>query len=294
MILPSVILIILFSYFPLYGIIIAFKNFDIFEGILKSPLAREFGFEHFIDMFADPYFLLVIRNTVVISLLKLLFLSIPPVALAIMMNEIAAKRFKKITQTISYLPHFVSWIIIGGMMLTFLAPVDDSPLNKVLLGLHLIDQPIDIVNNNVLYWPLLIISDLWKEVGWGTIIYLAVIATIDREQYEAIEIDGGGRWAKIMHVTLPALKGTFIILFILACGGIMRGLGDAFEQSYVLGSALNKNVSYILDLYVLRIGLENARYSFAAAAGLFQAVVNLLLLIGVNSLARRVTGKGLF
>ncbi len=294
MILPSVIAVILFSYFPMYGIIIAFKNFNIFKGIFDSPWARNYGFEHFIDLFNSPMFGLTMRNTIVIAILKLVLLSTPSIILAIMLSEIPNGWYKKINQTISYLPHFLSWIILGGIMFTLLSPMPDAPLNNALLSMGLIDKPLDIINNPGLFWPLLVLSDLWKGVGWGSILYLAVIASIDGELFDAVSIDGGGRWMKIRHVTLPAIQGTFVILFILACGGIMSGGGETFDQIFVLSTAQNRSASLTLDLYVLRTGIDAGRFSFATATGLFKTVINFGLLLSADYISKRMTDKGLF
>lgn len=292
MILPSLLTVILFSYLPMYGILIAFKNYSIVSGVMNSPWARNYGMEHFIDFFTSPSFYTILWNTVSIALLKLLILSVPPMALAIVINEVRSRWFMRITQTISYLPHFVSWIIIGGIIYSFLSY--DGVANKILLAFGLIDEPINYLGTASFFKPLLVTSDLWKEVGWGSIIYLGVIASIDQSLYEAIEIDGGGRWAKIYHLTWPALKGVFMILFILNCGSIMSAMGGTFDQVYVLGNNMIKDVSEILDTYVLKIGLDNGRFSFATAIGLFKSILNLILLIMANQLSKRMTSKSLF
>lgn len=294
MILPSLIGVLVFSYLPMYGILIAFKRYSLFKGVWASPWAKSFGFEHFIDLFNAPDFGLFMRNTIVIALLKLTLLSLPPIILSIILSEIRGIWFKKITQTISYLPHFVSWVVVGGIMFSILSAMPDGPLNKVLLSFHLIKEPIDIINNTRTFWLLLLASDMWKEIGWSSILYLAVIAGIDQDVYEAIEIDGGGRWSKIIHVTWPFIKGTFIIMMILACGNIMNGMGETFDQCYILGTAANRDVSMILDVYVLRVGIDNGRYAFATAAGLFKSVINLTLLLSSNAICKRISGKGLF
>jgi len=294
MLLPAVIMCFIFQYLNLYGILAAFKNFSVFKGVLGSPWARSNGLEHFIDFFTGPNVWPVMRNTLAVALLKLAFLQFPPVIFAVLLNEINNRIFKRITTTIAYLPHFVSWIIIGGIMMLIFLPTRDAPLNQALLSLGLVDKPTDIINNPNNIWAVFVISHFWKEVGWGSILYMAVITSIDPNLYEAIEIDGGGRLAKMVHITWPALKGTFMILFILSCGRIMSGLGDTFNQSYILGTASNKSMAQVLDVYILRVGLEQARYSFATAVGLFKAVINLMLLITANTLSRRLTGKGLF
>ena len=293
MIMPSMAAVIVFSYFPMYGIIVAFKNYNVFDGVWKSPWARERGFEHFVDFLGLPSFGLVMRNTIFIALLKLGFLSLPPVILAILLNEVNSGPFKRITQSISYFPHFVSWVVLGGLIFNFLNPTDGL-VNRVLVGIGILDSPINFISSDSFFWPLLVLSDLWKGIGWGSIIYLAVISGIDPNLYEAIEIDGGGRWVKALHITWPHLMGTFMILFILSCGSIMSGAGDTFDQCYVLGNVSNRNVSDILDTYILRLGLESGRYSFSAAVGLFKSVINLLLLLSANTLSKRLTEKSLF
>ena len=225
MILPCLLLVIVFNYLPLYGILIAFKHFNVFKGVLGSPWARDGGFEHFIDFFQSPNVAIVLRNTVAIALLKLVFLSFPPVLFAIFLNEIGNRPFKLVTQTISYLPHFISWVVLGGIMVTFFLRTPDAPFNRLLFALGAIESPTDVLNRPGYVWPVFVLSHLWKEVGWSAIIYLAVIASIDAELYEAAEVDGGGRLVKMLNITWPALKGTFMILFILACGQIMAGSG---------------------------------------------------------------------
>lgn len=294
MILPSLLATILFKYLPLYGIVIAFKDYDVFTGIWASAWANNSGFEHFIDFFRAPNFSQVLRNTLVISALKLGLLSLPPVALALMLNETSHRGFKKTAQTVSYLPHFISWVVVGGMISNFLRPTPTSPLNALLLALGLVNEPVDLINDQSFFVPLLILSDFWKEVGFSSIIYLAVIAGIDQEMYEACEIDGGGRWTKALHITWPHLLSTFMILLILRCSQIMEGTGDTFDQVYILGTPFIRTVSDIVDTLILRVGLEHSRHSYATAAGLFKSVINLAILITVNKLSRRLTGRGLF
>ncbi len=293
MILPSLLLVLVFNYVPMAGMVIAFKNFNVFEGMLRSPWAHNNGLEHFIDLFKDPYFPSVIRNTVIIALLKLTFLTLPPVILAIMLNEVRHLWFKKLNQTISYLPHFISWVVLGGLFYSLLDP-NDGPVNLLLLSMGIIDKPLDFLYQPGYFRGLVVVSDIWKTMGWESIIYIAVIASIDQSHYDAVYIDGGGRWAKIRHVIWPSLLGTFMILFILKAGKLMTGNEDMFEQAYILGNYSNSSVSEILDTYILKVGLDNARYSYAAAAGVIKAVVNLSVLVLANSTSRKLTGKSLF
>lgn len=293
MVLPSIVVTIVIFYFPMYGIVIAFKDYNIFKGILASPWASSHGFEHFIDFFNAPNSLQIIRNTVVIALLKLGFLSFPPVILALVLNEIRLLSFKKISQTISYLPHFISWVVIGGIMFNVLN-TDTGPLNHLLMKAGAISKPIDFLSENSFFWPLVVVSHLWKETGWASIIYLAVISTIDPSLYEAAEMDGAGRLRRMISITWPHLLGIFMVLLVLHAGKIMSGYGQTFEQVYVLGNASNRGVSDILDTYVLRVGLENSRFSYATAINFFKSALNLILLLGANYLSKRATSKGLF
>ena len=292
-ILPALICYAVVAYFPMYGMIIAFKNYNIFKGILGSPWASNFGFEHFIEFFNSPNFGTLLRNTLVIAFLKLGLLSIAPVILAMFFNEISSMKFKRIGQTISYLPHFISWVVVGGLMYSLLNP-KNGPLNLFFVQVGLINSPIDFISAENTFWPVVVLSQLWKDIGYSSILYLAVITSIDVQLYEAIDMDGGGRWAKAIHVTWPALKGTFVILFILSCGQIMSGADSTFDQCYVLGNEANRNVSDIFDTYILRAGLENARFSYASAIGIFKSVINLLLLLSSNKISKLLTEKSLF
>lgn len=292
MVLPTIVVVLLIHYKPMYGMIIAFKDFDIFSGIWDSPWASNMGFEHFIDFFNSPSAWRVIRNTLVVALLKLIFLSFPPVILAILINEIRAVRFKKLSQTISYLPHFVSWVVIGGILYNVFG--SSGPINRWLLQVGLLEQRIDFISSEVFFYPVVVLSHMWKEMGWESILYLAAIAAIDPNLFEAVEIDGGGRMTKIVHIIIPHILGTYVILFIMQCGRIMSGYQDTFDQLYVLGNVANRNVSDILDIYTLRVGLENFRYSFATALDFFKAAINLTLLLSANWLSNKLVKKGLF
>lgn len=293
MILPSLLVVLLFQYFPIQGLIISFKNYSVFQGIWGSPWARNSGFEHFLDFFKNPAVLRVVRNTLALAFFSLAIVTPLPVIFAILLNEIQNRPFKKVTQTITYIPHFISWVVIGGIMFLMFLPTRTSPVNRILLGLNIVTKPTDIMNHANTIWVVFICAEIWKHLGWSSIIYLAVIASIDPNLYEAVEIDGGGRLAKILHVTLPSLKPTFMILFILKCGQILSAAGF-FDQSYILGTPANKSMSQVLDVYILRIGLEQARYSFAAAVGFLKGIMNLMLLLSANYLSKRITGKGLF
>lgn len=292
MVLPAAIVVILFSYLPMYGVIIAFKNYDIFKGIMESPWARNNGLEHFIDFFSAPQAGSVIWNTIYMAFLKLAFCMFPPMILAILLNEVRNVGFMKSVQTMSYLPHFISWAVAGGIFYNLLNP-SRGAINTLLMQWGVIDKGIEFISSEQYFRPLIVLTQIWKTIGWSSIIYLGVIVSIDQELYEAVEIDGGKRLAKIRYVTWPFLKPTFAILFIMECGKIMSG-GDTFDQVYVFGNTQNRAVADILDTFILRVGLEQGRYSYATAANLFKSVINVILLITANKISGRLTEQSLF
>ena len=293
MVLPAFVAVILFSYFPMYGVIIAFKKYDVFKGILTSPWADHNGFEHFIDFFNSPALKNIVTNTVFISFLKLVFCMFPPVIFAILLNEVRNIGYMKTVQTLSYLPHFISWAVAGGIFYSLLNP-STGAINSLLLQAGWIDKTIDFTADGKYIRSILVISHIWKGIGWASIIYLGVIVSIDQELYEAIEIDGGKRWAKVRYVTWPFLRGTFAILLILESGRIMSGSGDTFDQIYVMGNLGNRSQADIIDTYVLRVGLENARYSYATAVNLFKSILNIILMITANQVSKKLTDSSLF
>lgn len=287
MVWPGLLFLIVFSYVPMYGVLIAFKEYDLFEGVLGSPWV---GLVHFREFFNDPNFLNVLRNTLAINVLNLLFGFPAPILFALLLNEIAGKRFKSFVQTVSYLPHFVSWVIFGGLMLTVLSP-SNGILNGLLLSLNLIDEPINFMAKTNLFWFIMVGMEMLKGIGWGAIIYIAAISGVDQEMYEAAKIDGAGRFQKIRYVTLPAIMGTVVIMLIFAISGI---LNTGFEQVMVMQNALNLDVSETIDTYVYKVGLSEMRYSYSTAVGLAKSVVALILLFGANYASRKMSDSSLF
>ncbi|WP_242985399.1 ABC transporter permease [Vallitalea okinawensis] len=286
MVLPGVLWMIIFNYLPMYGIIIAFKEFKIYQSMFEAPWV---GFYHFIEFFKDEDFFLVMKNTLGMSFLKLLIGFPLPIAFAVLLNELKLSRFKKNIQTISYLPHFLSWVVLGGIMITWTS--EAGLVNEVLLGIGIIQKPIAFLGDPKYFWGIAIASDIWKEIGWNAIIYLAAIAAIDVSMYEAAVIDGANRFQKIKYITLPSIAPTIAMLFILAVSGV---LNSNFDQVFVLNNPLNSNASEVLDLYVYRTGIRAARYSYATAIGLFKSVVAFALLFTANKVTRRLTGNSLF
>jgi putative aldouronate transport system permease protein len=281
---PMVMLII-FHYVPMYGILIAFKNFSPGLGIWDSPWNN---FEHFKRLFDDFLFLRALQNTVVISLLKLIIVFPAPIIFAILLNEVKNEKFKKVSQSISYLPHFMSWVILSAMVIEVFSP-QRGIINFfiTLVG----GDPINFMSDKTSFIPILILTDMWKEVGWGAIIYLASIASIDPQLYEAAEMDGAGRFHKMIHVTLPSIMPMVIILFILRLGSVLNA---GFDQILNLYNPLVYEVADIIDTYVYRSGLEQFQFDYATAVGLFKNVVGIILILSANAIIRRKSEHGIW
>ncbi|GLX71526.1 sugar ABC transporter permease [Paenibacillus glycanilyticus] len=290
MIIPGVLLLFVFSYLPMYGVVTAFQDYNLFKGFADSPWA---GTKHFRMFFHSPDFWTIMRNTVIVSLLKLVFSFPAPIALALLLNEVGRAAFKRIIQTVSYLPHFLSWVIVGGFVISMLS-VDNGSINILLMKLHLIDEPINWLSESNYFWGILIASNVWKDIGFSSIVYLAAISGIDPHLYESASIDGANRFRQMFSITLPSIMPVIVIFMILAIGNVMNA---GFEDILILTNngvnAIVRDVSDVIDTYVYRIGIQNQRFSYAAAVGLFKSAINVLLLIGANRLARR-SGQSLW
>lgn len=286
MVLPGVIWMIIFNYIPMTGIIIAFKNFKITKPIFDAPWV---GLEHFVEFFSDPNFSNIMINTLGISFLKLLIGFPLPILFAILLNEVRQAKFKKAVQTISYLPHFISWVVLGGLMITWLN--ETGMINEVLVNFGIIQKPISFLAEPKYFWVLTVISDTWKELGWSAIIYLAAISGIDQQMYEAATVDGANKLQKIMKITLPAIKGTVAIMFILAVANM---LNSNFDQIFILKNVLNASSSEVIDTYVYQMGMRAGRYSYATAIGLFKSVIAMILLVTANYTTKKLQGRSLF
>lgn len=276
----------IFNYIPMYGIIIAFKDYNIVKSIASAPWA---GLTHFKEFLEDENLSNVIKNTLGISLLKLIIGFPLPIIFALFLNEIRSLRFKKSIQTISYLPHFLSWVVLGGIMATWLADV--GIINNILLALGFIDQPISYLAEPKYFWGIVITSDIWKELGWSAIIYLAAISGVSPEMYEAATIDGAGRFQKMWYVTLPAITSTISILFILAVSGVFS---SNFDQILVLRNALNDSASNVIDYYVYYTGIQSGRFSYSTAVNLLKSIFALILLLIANSVTKKINNTSLF
>jgi putative aldouronate transport system permease protein len=289
---------LIFAYIPMSGLIIAFKDYRSvtgFAGFFSSPWTANFGFKHFIALFKDPWFGRMMRNTLGISLIKLVFSFPAPIIFALVLNELRYGKFKRVVQTISYLPHFISWVVVYGLVFTFLN-TQNGLLNRVLSDLRLIVEPVNFLANAETYWALAVITDVWKELGWWSIIFLAAITGIDPALYDAARIDGAGRVRCVWHITLPGIRGTITVLLILAVGGLFSGGmgGSNFEQTFLMGNTVNYQSSMVIGYYAYQMGILNQRYSFATAVGMFQSVISVILVLLANHAAKKLTGEGIY
>lgn len=281
MVIPALLFIFVFSYIPMYGVLMAFQDYSLFDGFSGSAWV---GFKHFEMFFNAPEFWTVIRNTVAISLLKLLVGFPAPILLALMLNEVRSRAFKKIVQTISYLPHFLSWVIVSGFVMSLLS-TENGSVNMLLQTANLIKEPINFLSLPQYFWTILVTTGVWKEIGFASIVYLAAIAGVDPHMHEAAAMDGAGKLRQIFSITLPAIMPVIIVFLILAIGNL---LSAGFEDILLLGSnPVLRDVGDVLDTYVYRTGIQNNRYSYATAAGLFKSLLGVLLLVGANYAARK-------
>ncbi|MDI4646506.1 ABC transporter permease [Cohnella hashimotonis] len=284
MLLPAIVFLFVFNYIPMYGASIAFKDFWITKGILGSPWV---GFDHFEQLFKTDKFWQVFRNTIEINLLRLVFGFPAPIFLAILLNEVRLKWFKRSIQTIVYLPHFISWVTISGIIFSLLS--NEGLVNKVITAFG--GDSVNFLTSNGMFRPLLVLSGIWKEIGWGTIIFLAALSGVNPDLYEAATVDGANRFKQIVHITLPSLLPIISILLILNFGSMMTG---GFDQVFNLYNTMVYESGDVIDTYVYRIGLTQGKYSMATAIGLFLNVINFVLLIVVNSASKKMSGQGIY
>ncbi|MFC0332039.1 ABC transporter permease [Paenibacillus sepulcri] len=291
----GILLLVIFHFLPLFGILMAFKDYSVTDGIRGIFTSPWVGFKYFEEFYNDYQFHNIVRNTLALSLLKLVFTFPVPILFALMLNEVRIHWFKRAVQTVSYLPHFISWVVVYGFIVVFLSG-ESGMVNHFLMSVGIIDEPIGFLTNPDHFWGLAVGSAIWKEMGWWTIIFLAAVSGIDPSLYEAAQIDGAGRLSRIWHVTLPGIKGTIVVVLILALGSLLGGglVGSNFEQAFLLGNPLNADKSEILQTYAFRMGLAQGRYSFATAIDLIQSVISIVLILSSNFIAKKTTQSGLF
>lgn len=284
MLLLPMLFFLIFRYIPMTNIVIAFKDFNLFQGTWASKWS---GFSWFIKAFGSMDFLQALRNTIFLNFLDLLVGFPAPILLALLLNELTFRRFKRVTQTIVYLPHFLSWIIITGMARQLFGP-RSGIVNIMLSGMGF--NTIDFLTNEALWTGTYIGLGLWKEIGWNTIIYLAAITAINPELYEAAEVDGASRLRKIWHITLPGLRPTIVVLLIMSLGRI---LSSEFDRPYALGNDIVRDAADVISTLVYREGIRNLRFAYAAAIGVFQSVVCVLFIVLSNAVAKRTGERGI-
>ena len=274
---------IVFHYLPLGGIVVAFKQYNIFQGIWDSPWV---GLAHFKEVFASGEFRTALKNTIVLNLGEL-FITFPfPIVLAVLLNEMSNQRMKKLTQTVLYLPHFLSMVVIAGIVYQVFGT--SGIVNNVLSSFHI--GPVNFVGDSskwrAIYWG----TDIWMGAGYGMIVYLAAMAGINVELYDAAYMDGAGRWKRIWHVTLPQIRPTVVTMTIMNVGKI---LSISFERPYLMGNVLVQDVSSVISTYVYSVGLQAGRYDFATAVGLFQSIVAVCMVVAANQVAKRLGEEGI-
>lgn len=286
MLLPGIVFFIIFHYVPMYGITLAFKDFKMKKGILGSPWINPW-YANFMEFFRSPYAGRLLRNTLIISFTKVIWAKAAAVGLALVLNECHTDWYKRIVQTVSYMPHFLSWVVVYGIVYLFCSD-SSGYFNKIIRATG--GQTVSFLSSNSYFRMILYISNLWKGTGYSTIIYLASMASIDVTLYEAAQVDGAGRLRRIWHITLPGIRSTFIMLTIISVGSIMSA---GFDQIYPFYNELVYETGDIIDTYVYRVGLEDMRFGLSTAVGLFKNVIGFILVYGTNRLAQH-WGEGIW
>ena len=284
---PFIIYAIIFYYAPLGGWIIAFEDYKPKDGMLGSKFV---GLENFADLFSSDIFIGTIRNTLAMGVINLVMSTVFAIGFALLLNEVKSSKGTKCVQTISYLPHFLSWIIVTGIVQDVLS-MEHGIVNQVLQALHIIDAPINWFAQPKYFWWIVGVSNVWKETGWNAIIYLASITSINPDLYEAASIDGAGRFRKMWNITLPSLKPTIFILLLINVGNVLNA---GFEVQYLLGNGVVQSVSQTIDIYVLKYGISQGDYALGTAAGIFKSVVSIILILLANSAAKAAGEERLF
>lgn len=286
MVWPGVLLLIVFNFIPMYGIIIAFKDYSVLGTIAEADWV---GWMYFEEFLSDQMFWNVMRNTVGISFFKMLIGFPAAILLAVMINELVNQRLKKLVQTVSYLPHFLSWVILGGMFITWLS--ETGLVNNILMDLSLIEKPIRFLTDPDKYWAIAVISDIWKEIGWNTILYIAAMTGINPALYEAAKIDGATKVQQIFKITIPSIRHIIALTFVLTVGGL---LGSNLDQTLVLQNSVNYQASEVINSYVYKMGIQMGDFSYATAVGLFVSVFSLILVVLSHWFTKKLSDESVF
>lgn len=284
MVLPVILFYILFHYKPMYGAIIAFQDYNPRQGVTGSEWV---GFDQFIRFFTSPYFGRLVKNTLLLSVYGIIFGFPAPIILALLLNELRARRFKKTVQTITYLPHFISLVVVTGIIKDFTQST--GLINDIIVMFG--GKRSSLIQNPALYRTIYIVSDIWQGIGWGSIIYLSALSGVDQQLYEAASIDGAGRWKQLIHVTLPGIAPTIVIMLIMRMGQL---LGTGYEKTILLYNEATYETADVIASYIYRVGILERNWSYSTAIGLFNSVINLALLIATNKISRRVSETSLW
>ncbi|MBO5278047.1 MAG: sugar ABC transporter permease [Lachnospiraceae bacterium] len=285
LLLPGLIYLIVFKYIPMLGVVIAFQNFSPFLGFTGSPWV---GFDQFKLFFTGNDFWMLMRNTLGISLLNLIFYFPAPIILALFLNEIRCSWYKRLAQTLVYIPHFISFVIVASLSYT-LFNVNDGIIHEILLAIT--GKNIDILSKPQYFWGLIVGQSIWKESGYGTIVFLAALSGVDVQLYEAAKVDGAGRWRLMWHVTLPAIKSTIVIMLIMRVGSL---LNTGYEQIFLMRNSLNVSKAEVIDTYVYTRGISGGQYSYSTAVGLFKSIVGMVMVLSADRLAKKMGESGLY
>jgi putative aldouronate transport system permease protein len=285
--LPFMVWFVIFKYVPIWGWLMAFQKYKVGIPYFSQKWV---GLSNFVELWNDARFWLDFRNTLGMSIMGLVSGFTFPIVLALSINELRNLKFKKTLQTVSYLPHFVSWVVVSSMFIKMLS-TDGGVVNQILMSLHLIKEPVQYMAQPKLFWWIVTIAGTWKEIGWSSIIYLSAMAGIDQQLYDAAEVDGCGRFNRIWHVTLPGISPTIAILFIMAFGSLTQ---IGFERQMLMGNSIVTDYSEVIDLYALKYGIQTARYSFGTAVGVFNSVIAIGLLFTANTIFKRVRQESIF
>lgn len=285
MLIPGMLYFLVYKYLPMWGLVITFQNYQPFLGIAGSKWV---GFDHFVRFFGEPTFWMLFRNTLILACYNIVFFFPLPIVVSLMLNEMTRLKLKSVVQTLIYVPHFVSWVVVVGIVYLFFT-TEGGLFNEWLAYLGF--EKIPFLLSERWFRTMITGEVIWKETGWGTIIFLAALAGVDPSLYEASRMDGASRWRQLWHITLPAIRGTIIILLILRLGSF---LDTGFEQIFLMLNAMNRNVGEVFDTYVYTAGIQQGQYSYSTAIGLFKSVVGLILVMGANYAAKKMDEEGVY
>ena len=293
--LAGIIYLVIFSYLPMVGINIAFRSYKLTSGLAGVFTSKWVGLKYFEEFVTDYRFPELVRNTLAISALKMFFAFPVPILLAIMISEVRSPKFKRLVQTISYLPNFISWVLVYGICLSFFA-ADRGLVNEILRKLGLTETGIPFMTDPGMFWGMATVLSIWKSSGWWAIIFLASISGIDANLYEAAMCDGAGRLKRIWHITLPGIRGAIVTVLILSIGSFLGGGmgGSNFEQFFLLGNSVNNSTSEIVQTYAFKMGMAQGRFSYATAVDLIQSIISLVLVVVSNGIVNKISGEGIF